>query len=109
MVQALSDNATIQVFLAIIAALVTGTIIGWINGFIIVKFGIPSLVVTIGTQFFWRGAVLVLTQGREFLFGIYKEHHLLPAVGRQDRRILPHANGLVDRDHDPGLGAAKPP
>ncbi len=43
--------------------LVAGSIIGWINGIIIVKFGIPSLVVTIGTQFFWRGAVLVLTQG----------------------------------------------
>ena len=59
-------NATIQVFLAIIAALITGAIIGWLNGIIIVKFGIPSLVVTIGTQFFWRGAVLVLTQGCEF-------------------------------------------
>ena len=39
-------NATIQVFLAIVAALVTGAIIGWLNGFMIVKFGIPSLVVS---------------------------------------------------------------
>jgi len=62
----LIGNATIQVFLAIIAALLTGTIIGWINGFIIVKFGIPSLVVTLGTQFFWRGAVLVLLSGGNF-------------------------------------------
>ncbi len=60
------QNATIQVFLAIVAALITGTIVGWINGAIIVRFGIPSLVVTIGTQFFWRGAVLVLTQGANF-------------------------------------------
>ncbi len=60
------NNATVQVFLAIFAALVTGALIGWINGFIIVKFGIPSLVVTIGTQFLWRGAVLVLTQGANF-------------------------------------------
>ncbi len=59
-------NATIQVFLAIVAALLTGAVIGWINGYIIVKFGIPSLVVTIGTQFLWRGAVLVLTQGANF-------------------------------------------
>lgn len=59
-------NATIQVFLAVVAALLTGAIIGWINGFIIVRFGIPSLVVTIGTQFLWRGAVLVLTQGANF-------------------------------------------
>jgi simple sugar transport system permease protein len=66
-------NVTIQVFLAIIAALVTGTLIGWINGFIIVKFGIPSLVVTIGTQFFWRGAVLVLLQGSNFTLSFIKE------------------------------------
>jgi simple sugar transport system permease protein len=40
--------------LAFIAALLTGTIIGWLNGLIVVRFGIPSLVATIGTQFFWR-------------------------------------------------------
>jgi simple sugar transport system permease protein len=60
------QNPTLQIFLAIVAALVTGTVIGWINGFIIVKFGIPSLVITIGTQFFWSGAVLLLTQGANY-------------------------------------------
>ena len=59
-------NATLQVFLALVAALLTGAIVGWLNGFIIVKFGIPSLVVTIGTQFLWRGVVLVLTQGANY-------------------------------------------
>ncbi len=59
-------NATVQVFLAIVASLLTGAIVGWLNGFIIVRFGIPSLVVTIGTQFLWQGAVLVLTQGANF-------------------------------------------
>ena len=60
------DSATARVFLAIAAALLTGAFCGWLNGFIIVKFGLPSLVVTLGTQFFWRGAVLVLTQGANF-------------------------------------------
>jgi simple sugar transport system permease protein len=73
-------NATIQVFLAIIAALVTGAIIGWINGFIIVKFGIPSLVVTIGTQFFWRGAVLVLTQGANYTLDFIKQTFFYPLL-----------------------------
>jgi len=31
---------------------------------IVVYFGIPSLVATIGTQFFWKGAELVLSQGK---------------------------------------------
>jgi simple sugar transport system permease protein len=71
-------NTTIRVFLAIIAALLAGSIIGWINGIIIVKFGIPSLVVTIGTQFFWRGAVLVLTSGTNFPIEYIKETIFYP-------------------------------
>jgi simple sugar transport system permease protein len=59
----LTYNATTSVALAFLGALLTGTLIGWLNGVIVVKFGIPSLVATLGTQFFWRGAVLVLTQG----------------------------------------------
>jgi simple sugar transport system permease protein len=66
------SNANVRVGLAILAALVVGTLIGWINGIIVVKVGIPSLVVTIGTQFFWRGAVLVLTQGANFSLGYIK-------------------------------------
>jgi simple sugar transport system permease protein len=73
-------NPTIQVFLAIIAALLTGAIIGWLNGFIIVKFGLPSLVVTIGTMFFWRGAVLVLTSGANFTLAYIKKTFFHPLL-----------------------------
>lgn len=77
---AFTGNATIRVFLAIIAALLTGSIIGWLNGIIVVKFRIPSLVATIGTQFFWRGAVLVLTQGANFSLEYIKDTFLYPAM-----------------------------
>jgi simple sugar transport system permease protein len=73
-------NATIQVGLGIIAALITGALIGWTNGFIIVKFGIPSLVVTIGTQFFWRGAVLVLMNGANFSLSFIKKTFFYPLL-----------------------------
>jgi simple sugar transport system permease protein len=73
-------DPTIRVFLAIIAALLTGLIIGWINGIIIVKIGIPSLVVTIGTQFFWRGAVLVLTSGTNFPLEYIKQTIFYPLL-----------------------------
>lgn len=74
------NNTTTQVFLAIVAALVTGASIGWLNGFIIVKFGIPSLIVTIGTQFFWSGAVLVLTQGANFSLEYIKKTFFYPLL-----------------------------
>jgi simple sugar transport system permease protein len=57
-------NATGSVLLALLAGLVTGFLAGLMNGVIVVGIGIPSLVVTIGTQFFWRGAVLVLLGGK---------------------------------------------
>ena len=82
-------NTTLRVFLAIIAALIAGTIIGWINGFIVVKFGIPSLVVTIGTQFFWRGAVLVLTSGTNFPLEYIKQTFFYPLLVGKIGGFLP--------------------
>jgi len=57
-------NSTGSVVLALMAGLVTGFLAGLLNGVIVVGIGVPSLVVTIGTQFFWRGAVLVLLGGK---------------------------------------------
>ncbi|HEX9091473.1 MAG TPA: ABC transporter permease [Anaerolineales bacterium] len=82
-------SGTIRVGLAIIAALIAGTIIGWINGFIVVRFGIPSLVVTIGTQFFWRGAVLVLTSGTNFPLPYIKSTFFYPLLVGKIGGFLP--------------------
>ncbi|MCS7220645.1 MAG: ABC transporter permease [Anaerolineae bacterium] len=55
--------STNSVTLAFVACLLAGWLAGLLNGVIVVKIGIPSLVATIGTQFFWRGVVLVVTGG----------------------------------------------
>ena len=56
-------QATNSPLLAFVASMTTGFLVGLSNGLIVVKVGIPSLVATIGTQFFWRGVVLVITGG----------------------------------------------
>ncbi len=76
----LTYEASKNVPLAFIAALLTGILIGWLNGMIIVKFGIPSLVATIGTQFFWRGAVLVLSQGKSGSLAYVKDSLIHPVL-----------------------------
>lgn len=53
-----------NVFLALVAALAAGVASGILNGGLVVGIGIPSLVATIGTQFFLRGLSLVLLQGQ---------------------------------------------
>ncbi len=50
--------------LAFAACLATGFVVGLLNGVIIVTLGIPSLIATIGTQFFWRGVVEVVRGGQ---------------------------------------------
>lgn len=47
----------------LVVGVVAGVAVGLTNGFIVVKVGIPSLVATLGTLFFWRGVVKVITDG----------------------------------------------
>jgi len=51
---------------AVAAALASGILVGFINGFIIAKIGIPSFMTTLGTQFFWAGMATVLSGGKSY-------------------------------------------
>ncbi len=55
--------ATKNVWLAALCCFATGVIAGLLNSFFIVRIGIPSIVATIGTQFFFRGLVNVVAEG----------------------------------------------
>jgi simple sugar transport system permease protein len=56
-------GATNSLTLAFVGCLLAGLLAGAVNGLLVARIGIPSLVATIGTQFFWRGVVLVTTGG----------------------------------------------
>ena len=53
-----------NIWLAVLVCLAIGTLAGALNAFLIVRVGIPSLVATIGTMFFFRGMVNVIAQGK---------------------------------------------
>ena len=52
-------TSTGNVTLAVVSSLITGLLAGFLNGILVVKVGVPSLIVTIGTMFFWKGLILV--------------------------------------------------
>ena len=56
-------SATGSAVPALAAALLFGLTAGLVNGLIVVNVGVPSIIATIGTQFFWRGMVLLLSDG----------------------------------------------
>jgi simple sugar transport system permease protein len=53
-------------WLAVVAGLASGILVGFLNGLIIAKVGIPSFMTTLGTQFFWAGMATVLSGGKSY-------------------------------------------
>jgi simple sugar transport system permease protein len=51
-------------WLGVLAALAGGALIGVVNGVLVAIVGVPSIIVTIGTQFFWAGAASILSGGQ---------------------------------------------
>jgi simple sugar transport system permease protein len=53
-------------WIAVVASLAAGLFVGFVNGILIAKVGIPSFIATLGTQFFWAGAGAVMSGGKSY-------------------------------------------
>ena len=53
-------------WLAVLGALAAGIAVGFINGVLIARLGIPSFIATLGTQFLWSGMATVLSGGKSY-------------------------------------------
>ncbi len=58
-------SAGVPLLLAILITLVVGALIGVVNGLIVVVFGLPSFITTLGTLFALDGIMLVVTNANE--------------------------------------------
>ena len=64
----------INPFLALVIALIVGIALGWFNGFITVKFNVPSFIVTLATMIGYRGLIYVITEGIPIGFRVVDTH-----------------------------------
>jgi simple sugar transport system permease protein len=53
-------------WIAVAAALASGVFVGFLNGLLVAKIGIPSFMATLATQFFWAGMATVLSGGKSY-------------------------------------------
>jgi simple sugar transport system permease protein len=53
-------------WIAVVVGLASGLLIGFINGILVAKIGIPSFIATLGSQFFWVGMATVLSGGKSY-------------------------------------------
>src|SRR5215218_5201341 len=51
---------------AVLAGLASGLVVGFVNGVLVAKVGIPSFIATLATQFFWTGMATVLSGGKSY-------------------------------------------
>ena len=49
-----------------ILAVLTGAAAGWLNGVLIARLNIPSIILTLATLFLWRGVAVVLAGGLSY-------------------------------------------
>lgn len=64
MVAALMNGAGVPLALIVPAAVLLGAALGAVNGLLVWKVGIPSIVVTLGTMTIFRGAIFLMTDGK---------------------------------------------
>jgi rhamnose transport system permease protein len=64
MVAALMNVAGVPLALILPAAIVLGLALGTVNGLLVWKVGIPSIVVTLGTMTIYRGVIFLMTDGK---------------------------------------------
>lgn len=50
-------------YLCLVLAILAGGVAGLINGLLVAYFGLSSLIVTLGMNFFWRGFIQIITNG----------------------------------------------
>lgn len=64
MVCALLNGMGVPLPLILLAAVILGAALGMINGLLVWKLGIPSIVVTLGTMTIFRGVIFLMTDGK---------------------------------------------
>jgi len=60
-------------WLGLILALGSGAVVGYVNGVLVARAGIPSIIATLATQFLWGGLTTVFSQGLSYSLGDVEE------------------------------------
>jgi len=56
-------SRTGMTWIPFILAIASGIVVGFVNGILVAKVGMPSIIATLGAQFFWSGLTVILSGG----------------------------------------------
>ncbi len=61
-------------WIGFILSLASGALVGYINGLLVARIGVPSIMATLAAQFFWYGVTILLANGLQLNIMEVKEH-----------------------------------
>lgn len=56
-------------WLGVLLALLAGALVGWVNGMLVARLHVPSIMATLAAQFFWYGVTILLAGGLQVDIG----------------------------------------
>ena len=75
-----ADTHDLLLWLAFAAAIGVGAAIGFINGLLIVRIGIPSIIATLATLFVWEGATVISSGGLSYNIRAVSDYNLYHVI-----------------------------
>lgn len=60
-------------WIGLVVAVAAGAFAGWVNGTLVARFGIPSIIATLAMSFVWRGAAVFFASGRQYSLRDYND------------------------------------
>ncbi len=80
------DQPFLAATLSVIAGLAVGVLVGMLEGYIVSYLGVPAFITTLGFQWIWNGAILLVTGGRTIpanqpFFSYIAQGYLPPWLG----------------------------
>lgn len=62
-------DSPLSPWVGFILGLASGALVGYINGFLVARIGVPSIMATLASQFFWYGMTILLAGGLQLDIG----------------------------------------
>src|SRR5438093_6361968 len=73
-------------WLGLLLALVARGLVGLIDGILVARIGVPSIIATLATQFLWGGLTTVFSQGLSYSLGEVDQYLLWQLLVGRDRK-----------------------
>jgi simple sugar transport system permease protein len=84
-----SIDPTVAALCGLGLALLAGAFIGLINGIVIAKIGVPSIMATLAAQFFWYGVTVLLAGGLQAALQMIEDNHVHSVLTGRIHGIIP--------------------